>query len=286
MQSRRILARSFAAALTLACLTVVTPVRAGEFALIGVEEASGDLYTVSTVDASLTLIGGTGLSDLGALEFNPHDGQLYGLTMGEHAALYRISLSADLDEVLSADLVGELGLYAFEGGLAFGSDGTAYAFNGGVTQPALLTLDLDTGEATAVGLLDGRRDIAGLGWRTDGLLVGLDTTSNTLLTIDPVTAATAHLENVSPTIGSVGGMFLAGDMGYFTTAALGAESVGSNELFSFNAFTGEHFLIGDFFATLNANTDVGISGLAQVPEPVTVTLLALGSLGLLGRRSR
>ena len=262
-----------------------------EAQLIGVEEATGNLYQISAVDASLTLIGGTGLDGVGALEFNPYDGLLYAMTTGENATLYQIDLSPSMDQVLSVDPIGELGIFAYEGGLAFGPDGTAYAVNGGTTVSALLTVDLDTGVATVVGILDGggRRDIAGLGWRSDGVLVGIDSTTNTMLTIDPVTAnppsdpvITSYIED-SASIGSVGGMVMFGDAAYYATANQWAQTAGSNMLYTFNPFTGEQTGVGPF-TLLDNNQFNGISGLAIIPEPATFGLVVIGCCAFLRRR--
>lgn len=266
-------------------LLLAVPVTLGQ--LVAVEWDEGRLYNVSTTDASLTLIGGTGLVGLGALEFNPSDGFLYGLTTGEQAALYRIGISPAADEILSVVSVGELGVYVFEGGLAFAPDGTAYVVSGGITTSTLLTLDLDTGVAAVVNVLDGRHDIGGLGWRSDGLLVGLDATDNALATIDPVTVALGLADDDGvpdawPIMGSVGGMALLGEAAFFATGGPLAVTPGSNGLYMFDPFNGDPFLIGGFDGTV---TGIGISGLAIIPEPATLGLVFIGCLAVLRRRA-
>ena len=76
-------------------------------------------------------------------------------------------------------------------------------------------------------------------------------------------------------------MVVVEDEGYFATGGLLALTPGSNELFSFDPFTGDQAGIGDFDATLSG---VGVSGLAIVPEPTTIGLLVVGAFGLLRRR--
>jgi hypothetical protein len=210
--------------------------------LIGVEEDTGKFYSISTADSATQLIASTGITGLGALEFNPHDGFLYGFTTGASPSLYRFTIPPTLDDVTS-ELVGPLGVFAFEGGLAFSPDGTAYAVNGGVTAPFLLTLNLSTGQATVVHSFEGRHDIAGLGWRSDGLLIGLDGTDNSLLTIDPLTAAVTTIDDVAAIVGGVGGMALNGNLGFFVTAGPLAINPGSNELYRLDPLTGEQFLV-------------------------------------------
>ena len=291
MHLQQILRRYRSILLTVVLMTVVP---AAQAQLVGVEENTGTLYNISILGGPpssvvLTEIGQTGLDDLGSIEFNPYDNSLYGLTTGDHAALYSISLSPNLDAISSVDLIGELGIFAYEGGMAFSPGGTAYAVNGGDTTPALVTLDLDSGLATFVGFLDGRRDIAGLGWRSDGVLMGLDSTTNTLVTIDPVTAETAWFWN-SELVGRVGGMVMAGNAAYYATANAGdAQYPGSNGLYAFDPmFGGAPQEIGLFTNQWDMYDPdyIGISGLAIVPEPATLGLLLLGGLGLLRRRVR
>ena len=190
-----------------------------------------------------------------------------------------------MDQVQSVDLVGELGVFLFEGGLAFAPDGTAYAVNGGVTTTALLKLGLDTGVATVVNMLSGRHDIGGLGWRSDGLLVGLDGTNDQLVTIDPVTLAIENIDELDPwpMMGSVGGMVLLGDAAYFATGGPLAISEGSNSLYTFDPVDGDPSWVGSFDGTI---TGTGISGLAIIPEPATLGLVLIGCCAVLRRRGR
>lgn len=267
---------------TLFLVTIGLPAMARSAPLIGVEENTGDFYAISTTDASLQLIGHSGVTGLGALEFNPSDGFLYGFTTGAAPLLYRFAIPPTLDAV-TGQSIGPLGVFAYEGGLAFAPDGTSYAVNGGVTVPYLLTLNLNTGHATVVNSLVGRHDIAGLGWRGDGVLIGLDSTDNALLAINPTTAAATTIDSVSPIIGGVGGMALLDSSGYFVTAGPLALRPGSNGLYSFNAYTGEQAFIGSFD---NVILGSGFSGLTVVPEPATLTLLALAGAALLRRKLR
>jgi hypothetical protein len=255
---------------------------AGSAPLIGVEENTGDFYAISTTDASLQLIGHSGVAGLGALEFNPRDGLFYGFTTGEAPMLYRFNIPPTLDAV-TGQSIGPLGVFAFEGGLAFAPDGTAYAVNGGVTVPYLVTLNLNTGQATVVNSMQDRHDIAGLGWRGDGVLIGLDSTDNALLAIDPMTAGATTIDSILPIIGGVGGMALLNGSGYFVTAGPLAVNPGSNGLYSFDALTGEHFFIGSFEDVILGS---GFSGLSVVPEPATLTLLALAGAALFRRKGR
>ena len=71
---------------------------------------------------------------------------------------------------------------------------------------------------------------------------------------------------------------------------------GSHELYSFDPYTGQHTLIGEYPIGPPPDVDPpeeegpGMSGLAlapdNVPEPATLGLLAAGALALLRRRRR
>ena len=265
----------------LLCLVLVTASTA-RASLIAVEYDSGDLYQVSTSDAALDFIGATGIPELGALEYNPLDGLLYGITTGVSAALYRIDIAADPPEV-TATYIGALGLYLYEGALAFAPDGTAYALNGGLTTPILCTIDLITGAVADTQVMSEWHDFAGLGWRSDGMLIGLDSAEGKMFEIDPATAAVTFLKDVSTTIGSVGGMAMGFGQAYFVTAGPDAPTPGSNKLYAFDPSTGDHTEVGGFEDTIVSGT--GFSGLAIIPEPASLVLLLLGGLVAVRRRA-
>lgn len=262
---------------------LVSAAPAGPAGLVGIESGTGDLYLISISDASVDAVGTTGLANVGAFEYHPEDEVFYAITMGTSAALYRIDASGGLGELL-VEQVGPLGVLCFEGGLAFADDGTAYLLNGGAGTPYLLTVNLQTGAASVVGPMEAHHDFGGLGWRADQMLVGLDSTTNSLRAINPVTAVSTPIMDVDadPAVGGLGGMALADNgLGYFVTAGPGAPVPGSNALYSFDATTGTHTEIGDFSGEI---TGFGFAGLAFVPEPATLGLLAVGSLVLLRRR--
>ncbi len=125
----------------------------------------------------------------------------------------------------------------------------------------------------------GMRDINGMAWRADGMLVGLDRITNALIAIDPLTAVSSQIASIIPTVGTVGGMAVLGDTAYFVTSGPGEPVPGSNELYAIDLFTGDHELIGSLAPTI---TGTGISGLA-VPEPSTMLLL-MGVMGVVCRR--
>lgn len=291
-----IFANTTAAVCAVSCLVVATTARAD--LLLGVHLDSGDLYSISENDASVTLIGNTGVPGLGSLEFAPN-GTLYGFTLGASATLYTINPTT-----AAATQIGplNLGFFVYEGGLAFAPDGTAYATNGiSQSSPLLFSLDLETGNGTPIALMSGGdHDVGGLAWRNDGkgggTLIGLDRILlSSLLEIDPGDASVSQLSllnfGVLPGINSgmalLSGGSQRGDgelMGYFSTAGLTGQGPGDNSLYGFDPYTGQHSLIGTFEP--DVITGSGFSGLAIIPEPTSLMLLALGGLTLLYRRRK
>jgi len=226
----------------------------GEAPLLGFERNTQNLYAVSPIDASLTLLG-TLSKNLVSLEYRS-DGFLYGFTTGG-AALYQID-----PETLQSELVGSLGIgNIFEGALAFAPDGTAYGTNSGTSSsPSLFTLDLTTGNATVVGVISGApHDINGMAWRGDDMLVGLDRVTNALLAIDPQNAQSSVIAVIPPVVGVVGGMAILNETAFLATSGPDSTFPGSNELYTVDLFTGATTLIGSFSPTI---AGIGISGLA------------------------
>ena len=129
----------------------------------------------------------------------------------------------------------------------------------------------------------GQRDVNGLAWRSDGMLVGIERVSNSLVQIDPSTGAVSTIATFPAGVvdlGALGGMAATGDTGYFACGNVYSTIPGSNALFSFDLYTGDYQLIGAFDP---APTGLGIGGLA-VPEPGSLLLLALIASVVVGRR--
>jgi len=248
--------------------------------LLGVNRTTGDLYSVSEVNASTSLIGSTGLLGIvDDMQFAPN-GILYGFTDAGPTNLGTPSLYTINPNTAAVSLVGPLNptAFVFEGGLTFAPDGTAYAMNMGSNgSTALFTINLATGAATSLGVVSGANDINGLAYRSDGMLIGLDDNSNSLLVINPGTLTASTLAATPTTVGGVGGMTVDNGIGYYATGGPGASPSGSDSLYSFDLFTGASTFIGDLgFA------DKGLSGLAAgsvsttVPEPGSLLLLGSG----------
>ena len=286
-------------------LAVVPAVHAGviELDIIAVDEPTGDLYRFhvpppGTDPIPLDLVASTQIPSLASLEWSPWDGMLYGFTKGANPVLYSIDPGAQYQ----ATSIGTgLGIgNVFEGALAFAPDGTAYGMNQGIDQggPYLFTIDLATGEAANVTQVMAAIDVNGMGWlpdsnsRVDGdRLVALDRVSRSLVLINPLDGSVSPFSTAfdADVVGSIGGMVLADDKGYFVTAgSLHPTVPGSFELYEFELGSPVPVIptsLGNFrdHSTL---TGAGFSGLAIIPEPMTLTLLAVGGLTLMRRRRR
>jgi outer membrane protein assembly factor BamB len=258
----------------------------------------GVLYDVSQVDASLTAIGQTGLTvaggePVGGLEFGP-DGTLYGETFPGH--LYEIDPNTGTSTFIGSLTNPDTPL--IEGGLAFSDGGEAYVVSywgdipDNILPPTLIRIDISTGEllggVAIQGALEGEttHDYSALQWRSDGVLVAVDSTANALITIDPITGATSVIGAV-PEDGGRAGLVTVGGTSYLGTGGTTATGSGTNSLYTIDLFTGALSLIGSFAPVPTDFEGEGIWGLAAVPEPSATFLLATGLAGLIWRtRSR
>jgi hypothetical protein len=228
---------------------------------------TGQLFTVNTSNAATTFVGNTGIPNPGSLEFRAADGFLYSMEIGGVPGFWRINPAT-----AAATLVGNPGVFIFEGALQFAPDGTLFgtsrdsAFN-----PQLFTVNLANGSTTVVGTMSGgKHDVNGLAWRTtDGRLIGLDNFTNSLVVINPATAALSILAPTPELVFATGGMTGFGTSGFY--------NVEFDRLYSVNLVTGASTFIGQM--------QIDSIGLAMVPEPSSLAFAAVG-VSLLARRRR
>lgn len=238
----------------------------------------GDLYSISTSDASSTLIGqGTYTGIVGGLEYDPASGDLLVLSaaLGSPTSLYRVDPTTGTSTEIGPTQIHSV----FEGALQFAPGGELYATNGyaaeGSETELLMRINPNTGEVVSTTEFAADVDINGLAWSGNQLL-GIDARGNDLVTIDPDSAAVSVLTGLPRPAGSIGGMTNGpGGSGYLTA---------SGELFSFDLQTGHATSIG--------NTGLFLAGLAAapvaIPEPSSLPLLAilLAPLFYRGRRKQ
>lgn len=254
--------------------------------LVAVERDTGRLYSANSSTAALTLLAETGVNTWGDMAFDAN-GTLYAISIGSASNLFQLNIATG-----QSTLIGPLGDALAEGGLAIAPNGQAFAASvlqgsAGV-DPFLYSVNLSTGAGTVIGQMGvfGALDINGLAWRSDGMLIGLERVSNSLVLIDPGTAAVTPLAAVPSAVGGVGGLTLDGSVGYYTTSGPLGQSAGSNLLYRFDPFTGSSELVGSLAPAV---AGIGLSGLAAmpVPEPAGAVLWAAGlGVGWLAMRRR
>ncbi|MCZ6815342.1 MAG: PEP-CTERM sorting domain-containing protein [Planctomycetota bacterium] len=250
--------------------------------LYGIGTGPDMLYLIDPVSGVFTDVGPVALSDpdtefaIGGLEFGP-DGTLYGFTLKSQSRLYAI----EPKDAFALD-IGPIGLTTFEGSLVFDFENEImYGVNGvidGLT--SLMTIDLDTGQATAIGIIgDSPHDFNGLAMGEDGLLYGIDRVTNALWRIDTVPngPGTMLVGELGPnvTLGAFGGMAVDLDSG----TVYGYDGP-SHMLFTIDLATGNTTVIHQH------ESGPSITGLAYIPEPSTSALLALAAASATLRRRR
>ncbi len=223
------------------------------------------LYSIDTSTGAATVIGSTGLININDIAWNPTTQTMYALTTS--AELYSLDLSSGAATLIGANL----GIIP-EGGLTFDAAGALYATNG----DALASVNAASGALTAIGPFGGTiSDVSGLAPGSAGTLIGY--AKNGLLADQLVSISSAT--GAATLIGETG-LSSASGVGGLARNPFSGELLLSDHsgLFSVNELTGAATPIG-------AHGVSGMSGIAFIPEPGSLTLLALLSLGLI-RRAR
>lgn len=247
------------------------------------------LYSINTVAGVITPVGAYSLTSqqdevaIGGLEFSP-SGVLYGVSIGSMGRLYTMNIANG-----QATNVGLTNQFSYEGGLSFDpTNGTAYMVNGNTSaNPALSTIDVNTGLATKVGIIGGgSHDFDGLAFSPSGQLYGLDRITNSLWAIDkanpsgPGTVQIGGGLGAGVNLGAVGGMTYDAMTGVYWGYASGSKS-----LFTVDVVTG----LATVVQTFDGPNDPVLWSLASpnvIPEPASLAMLLAGATLCIRRRRR
>jgi len=108
------------------------------------------LYTIDSTTGAATPVGATGFNRVGAIDFNPLNGMLYGIgvdPVSRNFDLITINTATGLATAVGPLGVGGLGFLGFAD-MSFRSDGTLYAIDGDTT---IYTINTSTGAARSIG---------------------------------------------------------------------------------------------------------------------------------------
>lgn len=277
--------RSVSALVVTACAVLCSPgARAQD--LVGIGFSTGRIYRIPTDGSAPTVLNNTGPGQVGSFE-RLADGSYYGFSVQDGpATLYRFDPTT-----FAATSLGLIAISGnpptnqrlYEGGIVQAPDGTVYITNGdNAFNDQLLRLDLSTRTATVIGQISGTEsDINGLAWRSDGVLVGVDRGSSSLVTINPASGIGSTLRALPFAVGPLGGMTAIGRTGYLVNSVTGPVAAG---LYSFDLFTGETTLLRNLSSDLGTDA---IGGLAVLtPEPASGLLLPLAAAFLRRRTGK
>jgi len=243
--------------------------------LIG-SDFDGILYDIDLLTGAVSNPRNTGINPLAGIEFSA-DGTLYGLsTFGNSPnpnSLFRVDPRTG-----ASTLIGITGIEVTEGGLAF--DPTSELLYGcqAKGQDLLYTFDLSNAKATVKGTIVSSGDISAISFDDSGTLYAIDQLEQSLLTLDPSNANIIKSIDLNISLGSILGMDFDPSSGIMYVAD--GSSGGTDTLYTVDLSTGVLSPVGP-----TGLTD-GLSGLAIVPEPYTISLLGLGSFLVLKKRRR
>lgn len=249
------------------------PLPAIAISILGID-INGDMHSISTETGAYTTLGSTGLDPPDSLERAP-DGQLYAVSRDAPTSLFAI----DEDDFSIAAVASGNVLTGGVGGLAFAFDDLAFGTTRSILSPArLFQIDLSAGTLTAIGLIGEDEDIFALTLRDDGMLLGVARQSGSLLEIDPTTAATTVVSNLTGiSVADFGGFVQTSEGLFFANSTLDGSV---NEIWSVDPYTGAHVLE----STISGLP--GLKGLATIPEPSAAVLIGLGLTMLAAGESR
>jgi len=247
-----------------------------------------DSATPGTISSTVAVTGLQALESLLAIDFRPANGVLYGL--GSTSRLYTINTTTG-----AATQVGSAGAFTLSG-TDFGFDFNPTVDRIRVVSDADQNIRLNPNDgsltATDVPLNPGNPNIVGSAYTNnfDGTLTttlyGIDSSLDALFIQNPPNGGV--LTMVGPlgfnTSGLVG-FDISGQTG-IAYAALTPVTGGQSQLFTINLGTGAATLVGTIGSQQLIRGLAAPVGVAAVPEPATLLLVASGALALRRHRSR
>lgn len=263
-------------ALVLGMVTALLTIDGSRGDLLGIANSdmpkANDLYTVSTENASMQLIGliiPRPEGPMNSLELAPN-GMYFGATDN-------IIMKVDPDAGTAEEFLfaGQEGILT---GLDFSPAGFGYVTNSppGGFETEFKTFDPDTAEVLGAGSIDDLNFLE-VAFRSDGILLGIDSDTNDVWQVDPFTGDVEFMFSLAPGIGTVLALTTLGDES-FLLAWEGFEPDSPRKLYDFDLYTGETTLIGQI------DPNVSLVGLALVPSPAGASVLALAGAVIARRR--
>lgn len=218
---------------------------------------SQGLYQIDAVTGAATLVGDTGVERINGIAWDDAANVLYAYTTD--AELYTLNTATG-----AATLIGDVSGIVPEGDITF-DGGTLLTVNA----DELGALARPTPTYAAIGATGTTgADISGLTVTAAGTLLGFarnGTLDDALVTIDALTGAVTN----SVSVGALNG----GAVGGLTTNLSSGDVflTDGDTLYQVNGFDG----IGAPLTAIGGHGVSGMSGLAYVPEPASLALLAL-----------
>ncbi|MCK4625357.1 MAG: PEP-CTERM sorting domain-containing protein [Phycisphaerae bacterium] len=233
-------------------------------------QSDGDdcLYRINLTSGTATKIGPVGYGDVEGLSFQPGTGILFGWNNGGH--------------LITIDLVSGTGTYVgpsgvsgqFDAGLTF--DGNGDLFVSKSTDSELYSANPNTGLVSLIGYTSGM-DVIALEDAGGNSLWGVsqehDDQPLSFVSLSKITGAATLIGNVGLGSGVSHGV----GIDYTPDGTLWGIA-DSGAIFTIDTVTGQ--------GTVTANTLSGFEGLAVIPEPATLSLLAVGAMALIRRRRK
>ena len=308
------------AVLTAATICFLQPVLTAQETILGLDGNNGIVSVLSNAPVAGAPVTGapvpvTGLlagDTLEAIDFRPGNGLIYAVGSGNNIytlnrATFAATLLGNFNDGVNDDPAGAGPLsgnsFAFDFNPAFTPDASlnprgSFAriisdtdfnrvINGNTGEdlgPRRTDVFFPAGDANA----NADPNIQGIAYdnnifgSTSTVQFGIDTEQDVLVTV----------ANNAGTLGTVGGLGsdFSGEVGFDISGATGTgfvsfenATLAGSQLYTIDLTSGTPTLIGDFGA---GNTIKSLTVVGAVPEPSTAGLLALGMIGLAGRRRR